>query len=922
MLNRWRTALPLAVVLVFVLVGGLALATPHAVTASGLQSINEKDRVALPDNVHPLAKREFEIRRADLDLPMERMILMLAQRPGAQAQLDRHLAAQHDPTSPQYHRWLTPEQFGARFGLRDADLALVTNWLQSHGFTIDEVAKGRGWINFSGTVAQVERAFATEIHDYEVEGKIRHANAIAPSIPRALESLVQGVVTLHSFPVPSQHGDLRKVSPEELSPDYTDATGVHFLAPADFATIYDLNSVYNAGINGTGRTIGIVGRTDIRLADVQYFRSFFGLPVNDPGFIHNGTDPGIVSPDEETEGDLDVEWAGAVGRNATVKFVISQSTAATDGVHLSAQYIVNNNLADSMSTSFGWCESSMGPAELTFYNNIWAQAASQGITSFVSSGDAGAAGCNKGGDMTGSGRAVSGICSTPFNVCVGGSQFNDTTGTYWSSTNNPTTRASALSYIPEIAWNESGNVSGGSHLWSSGGGASTIYAKPAWQSAPGVPADGKRDIPDVSLTSAGHDGYLIIQGHTATVQGLFSLGGTSAASPSFAGLMSLIVQKTGLRQGNANTVLYPMAKAQLAGTGVAAFHDVTSGNNSVPGVTGLTCGTGYDEVTGLGSVDGAVLVNNWLPPNFTVSASPSAISIGIGTSGNVSITTAISGGFNSAIALTATGLPSGVTASFSPSSIAAPGAGTSTLTLTVSSSTVPGTYSIMVIGSGGFNRIAPVTLTVLGTPNFTIAATPAAVSIGQGSSGNSTISTTISGGFNSAIMLSASGLPSGVTPVFNPSSIAAPGAGSSILTLVVGATAAPGISTITIKGIGGGITHTATITLTVTSTAPPDFTVSASPSATTIGTGTSGNVSITTAISGGFNSAITLTAVGAPSSGVTASVSPSSIAAPGNGTSTLTITVSSFTSPGTYSIMVIGNGGGFNRTTSVTLTVP
>ena len=770
---RWRTALPLAVALVLVLVGGLALAAPYAANARELQSIDERDRVVLLDNVHPLARRELEVRRADLDLPMERMILSLALRPGAQAQLDRQLAAQQDPASPQYHRWLTPEQFGARFGLRDADLALVTDWLQSHGFAIDEVAKGRGWINFSGTVDQVERAFATEIHDYEVEGKIRHANAIAPSIPRALESLVQGVVTLHSFPIPSQHVGLRKVSPEDLRPDFNDAAGDHFLAPADLATIHDLSSLYSSGINGRGRTLGIAGRTDIRLADVQSFRGSFGLPANDPVFLHNGADPGIVSDDEETEGDLAVEWAGAVGRNATVKYVISKSTAATDGLDLSAQYIVDHNLADAMSTSLVRCESSMGSAELAFYKDLRAQAASQGITSFVSSGDPDAAGCKGAQATTGSGRA-----------------------------------------------------------------------------------DGKPDLP----------GYLVVH-----KSGLYSVSGAAASSPSLAGLTSLIVQKTGLRQGNAKALLYP----------------------------------------GVGAMNG---------PNFTLSASPSAISIGRGTSGHVTITSSIFGGFNAPITLTASGLPSGVTASFSPAIITAPGAGTSTLTLTVGSSTAPGVYSIMAIGNGGgFNRTTPVTLTVPGTPNFTIVASPSTVSIGQGSSGTSTISTTTSGGFNSTITLSATGLPSGVTPV-GPPSIAAPGNGSSILTLNVAPTAAPGSWTITITGTGGGITHTTTVTLTVTSTASPDFTVSASPSAPSISIGTSGQVSITTAISGSFNSAITLTAFPLPP-GVTASFSPTSIAAPGNGTSTLTLTVSSSTPIGTYSIMVIGNGGGFNRTAPVTLSV-
>ncbi len=731
MSNRSFRGSKLALVAAFALALGGALATPGAVSGTE-RAINVNDRVTLSGNVHLLPPTAIEIQRSDPSLKMERMILALAGRPGASADLAQLLAAQHNPASPLYHQWLTPQQFGARFGLADADLATVTGWLKSQGFKIDEVANGRGWINFSGNVEQVERAFATEIHDYRVDGIVRHANSIDPSIPRGLAGLVQGVVTLHSFPRPFLHTGARLVQPEELTPYYT-SSGSHYLAPADFATIYDLNSLYSAGTTGSGQTVAIVGRTDIKLADVQYFRSFFGLPANDPVFVHNGTDPGDLGGGEETEADLDVEWSGAVGRNATLDFVISKSTSTTDGVDLSAQYIVNNNLAASMSTSFGSCESAMGTTELAFYDNLWSQAASQGITAFVSAGDAGAAGCNVGGDTTGSGVAVSGICSTPFNVCVGGTQFNDTASpsTYWSATNNGTTEASVLSYIPEVAWNESGTVTGGSDLWSTGGGASTTYAKPSWQVATGVPADGKRDIPDVSLSAAGHDGYLIITGHTSTVSGLGAVGGTSASSPSFAGLMSLVVQKTGARQGNANTVFYPMAVSQLGGTGVAAFHDVTSGNNTVPGVTGFSAGTGYDRVTGLGSVDGALLVNNWgggtATPSFTISASPSSVSIAQGGSGSATVTTAVAGGFNSAISLSASGQPTGVTVGFSPASIAAPGAGTSSMSITVGSTTVAGTYTITVTGTGGgLTHTATVSLTVtsggttqlLGNPGF------------------------------------------------------------------------------------------------------------------------------------------------------------------------------------------------------------
>ncbi|HVT61403.1 MAG TPA: S53 family peptidase [Thermoanaerobaculia bacterium] len=564
----------------------------------------------LPGSVHPLARPELEIGRTDPGILLERIILSLRPRSGAQQELEGLLAEQQDPASRDYHRWLTPEQFGARFGPRDEDVAIVTEWLEAQGFKIDEVAQGRGWINFTGTVQQVEDAFVTEMHDYRVEGRTHHANAVEPSIPRGLSDLVDGIVSLNSFRARALY-EKRYVGREA-----TNTHGLHFLGPADFGIIYNVNPLYASGQDGTGQSIAIVGRTDIRLADVRSFRSMFGLPPNDPQFIHNGPAPGIV-PGEEDEGNLDVEWAGAVARHATIKFVISANTALTDGVDLSAQYIVNNNLAPVMSTSFGLCEPFMGTTKLNFYNSLWSQAASQGITSFVSSGDSGASGCDSSNNASGIGRAVSGLCSTPFNVCVGGTQFDDTSSpsTYWLPKSDPTTLASALSYIPEIAWNESGNVTGGTGLLSSGGGASAVYTKPSWQSAPGVPSDGARDVPDVSLAAAGHDGYLVYLGDGPAGAGLYAFLGTSASAPSFAGLMALVVQKTGQRWGNANTVLYPMAASQYGGSGPAVFHDVVSGNNSVPGVTGFAAGAGYDLVTGLGSVNATALVDNWGSPS-------------------------------------------------------------------------------------------------------------------------------------------------------------------------------------------------------------------------------------------------------------------------------------------------------------------
>jgi hypothetical protein len=677
------------------------------------RDIDDNDTVVIHGNVPPQAEARFDRGPSDRNLLYEKMILLLQPRSSARDSVASFVAQLNDPASPSYHQWLTPEQFGKRFGVTDDDLSDITGWLQAHGFTIDEIAPGRGWINFSGNVGQVERAFHTAIHDFDIDGKQYHANVKDPEIPRALADVVSGVVTLHNFAKkPMNHG-FKPVT------EYTSGTS-HYVSPADFATIYNVNPLYSAGINGTGKTIAIVGRTDIALADVQYFRSFFGLVANDPVFVHNGTDPGNLGSGEEGEADLDVEWSGAVAPNATVKFVISKSTSTTDGVDLSAQYIVNNNVGDVMSLSFGQCESSMGTTENSFYNNLWSQATSEGITPFVSSGDSGAAGCNGGSDTTGSGAAVSGIASTPFNVAVGGTQFNDTASpsTWWNTT-NAANQSSAKSYIPEMAWNESANVSGGSGLWASSGGASTVYTKPSWQVCVGVPANNVRYVPDISLTAAGHDGYLVIQGHTSTVSGLGAVGGTSASSPSFAGLMALVVQKTGQRWGNANTKFYPLANAQYASGGTVMFHDVTSGNNSVPGVTGFSCGTGYDAVTGVGTVDANAFVTNFAgtpTPNFTLAASPTSVSIVQGTSGSSTISTTVSGGFNSAISLSASGAPAGTTVAFSPTSIAAPGSGSSTMTITVGSITTAGSYTITVTGTGGsITKTATVALNVTPT---------------------------------------------------------------------------------------------------------------------------------------------------------------------------------------------------------------
>jgi pseudomonalisin len=576
--------------------------------ARALEGPGPADRVVLPGSVHPLARPELAVGRTDPRLPMKRIVVALALRPGARARLETLLAEQQDPASPRYHGWLTPAEFGAELGLGDADVVRVEGWLQAQGFTVGEVAAGRGWIEVSGTAAQVERAFATEMHDYRVAGELHHANALPPSIPRALSGLVKGIVSLHDFPLTSPLARRRSLAPDGALPQDNGPGATHLLAPADLAAIYHLQPLYAAGIDGRGQSIAVVGRTDIKLADVQAFRSTFGLPPNDPVFVHNGPDPGITDIYNEGESDLDVEWAGALSPRATVQLVISASTATTDGINLSAQYAVDQNLAPVVSVSYGQCEQHLGAAALTFWNDLWAQAAAQGITAVVAAGDSGPSLCDPPNNNFGSITSVNGLCSTPSDVCVGGSEFDDTAnpGQWWSPTNDPITKGSALSYIPEVAWNESGTVPGGSGLWASGGGASTFFTKPSWQSAPGVPDDGRRDVPDVALAAANHTGYIYLED-----QQQHTIGGTSGAAPSVAGMMALLVQRAHRRQGNVNPSLYMLGTGQYTGKGPVVFHDVTSGNNSVPGVGGYGAGPGYDQVTGLGTIDGAALVDGW-----------------------------------------------------------------------------------------------------------------------------------------------------------------------------------------------------------------------------------------------------------------------------------------------------------------------
>jgi pseudomonalisin len=715
--------------------------------------INDRSTVVLSGNRHPLAKQEYAIGAAPADLRLERMILVLTADSTQQDALSVFMRAQTDSASPFFHHWLTPEEYGQHFGVSEHDLAMIVDWLQGKGLTVDEVGKGHRTITFSGSAAQVESAFQTSIQLYRVPqmagSQVHFANSTDPKIPAALADVVGGVVSLHDF---RRKAPIHTIT-TQYAPFYTTG-GTHYLAPADYATIYNINPLYSSGIDGTGQSIAIVARCTLSTSNVANFRSQTGLPAITPTVIFNGQAPGACNGDEKAEVYLDAEWSGAVAKGAAIQVVVSKS-GATDGVDLSAQYIVNNNLAPVMSTSFGSCEADNGTADNQFWANLWQQAASQGITTVVASGDSGAAGCDSASAATATqGLGVNGLCTSPNSTCVGGTLFNDTAnpGSYWSSSSSLTT-GSALSYIPEIAWNESGAVSGGSELFASGGGTSIFYARPYWQSGIGM-----RQVPDVALTAALHDAYLICESNCTNTSSYLGAAGTSAATPSFAGLMALVVQKMGQRQGNVNPVLYSLAQKDPS-----VFHDITTGNNSVPGLTGFSAGTGYDPVTGLGSVDANALVTLWsdglsnASSSMTFTAAPSTSTYGQSVSFTVAVVS------NSAAVTTGTvTFADSSTGATLASNVALNSAGQASLTL---SSLTAGSHAIQATYSGtatigGSNAASSISVSRAG---LTVTANSQSISYGAAAAAFNATITGFVNGDTVAVVSGAVSLSSNVT---------------------------------------------------------------------------------------------------------------------------------------------------------------
>jgi len=616
----------------------LVLAVANAQTAS--QPVAQADRVsdapatgarvAIPGHVPAWAAAANDAGPVPPATSL-RLTFVLTRSADRQAAFEQLLADQQNPSSPRFHQWLSPQQVGELYGPTPHDLAALTTWLAASGLTLRELTPSRTFVAVDASPSAASAALGTQFRLFNVKGAPHIAVTAEPSVPSALAPIVRSIKGLSDSldePMNQHHPVQLQPAATPESPRFTNGAA-HYVTPKDFATIFDINPAYTAGYTGTGQHAAVIGRSRVVSTDVTEYEANTGLASNLPNTIipPTGVDPGVTQNGDEGEALLDVDRIIGVAPNVTVDLIVSLSGSG-GGIDTAAQYNVQTLLDPVMNISFGACEVYNGPSGVQYWDSLFAQAAAEGISVFVSSADSAAATCDAqfGVPPAYQFLSVNYICSSSYDTCLGGTEFADTASpsTYWSSANG-TGLSSALSYIPEGAWNDPTEVVSGVTEYvaqGSGGGASIYVTKPAWQTGTGVPADGARDLPDLAFPASAHDGYYGCYasngGNCAT--GYFEyFAGTSAAAPSMAGITVLLNQKSGGRQGNLNPLLYRLASTP------GVFHDATpassgvSGctvsvpsmcNNSVPSPTGLTGGlagyaltNGYDQATGNGSLD-------------------------------------------------------------------------------------------------------------------------------------------------------------------------------------------------------------------------------------------------------------------------------------------------------------------------------
>jgi pseudomonalisin len=766
-----RTSAKASVLLAAALVSasGLTLSgQTRSRAVASLQPVAQADRIAAHPDFAPLTQLRQQLpgwvqgasqsaaRSLDLGTTLH-ITLVLSRDPSAQAAFTQMLADQQNSASPLYHQWLTPQQIGKLYGPTPNDLAMLTSWLTSQGLKIENMSPSHVLVSVSGTAALLGNALHTSFASFDLSSamgdnaptRTRISAVSEPTIPSALAPLIRSIHGLAEVPLhPMNHAKAVRGSlntnPSAPHPQLTLTNGDHFLTPNDFAVIYDIADVYasdnkGASIGSKAQHIAVIGESRVAATDISEFESNTALPsvavnvIVPPG----ATDPGTTGTSVQDEATLDVDRVIGTAPGATVDLVISAYIAATNtgGIFTAAQYNVDTLLDPVMTISFGGCEVDAGSSGVDYVDTLASAGAGEGITTLVSSGDAGAAGCDTpfAAAPTSQALSINFICSSTYVTCVGGTEFNDTANpsAYWSSTNG-TGYESALSYIPEGAWNEPSYVNSSNVTEyapaATGGGVSVYIAKPSWQTGTGVPSGSFRYVPDVSFPSAEHDGYYACLAYAGgdCSKGYFEdFSGTSAAAPGMAGVVALINTQLGSAAGNINPKLYALAAstplafhdATVASSGVTSCTTSTPSicNNSTPGPSGLTGGlagyaltTGFDEATGLGSIDVDNLIiaisNVGGSGSFTLAASPSSLSVTAGgtTSNTSTITGASVNGYTGTVDLvckvvfngtgTANDLPG---CALSPNSIMlfTDTTATSTLTITSTAATTSGCTS-------------------------------------------------------------------------------------------------------------------------------------------------------------------------------------------------------------------------------------
>ena len=790
----------------------------------------------------PQANPAFDAGRMPANARLDGVSIYFNRSAAQQADLLALLAAQQDPNSPEYHQWLTPDQFASRFGMSSQDIDAVQNWLQQQGFSIDYVNRSRNAIHFSGTVSQIESAFQTQMHYYVVNGERHFAPSTALSVPTAMAPVVQDVTNVSNFRPRPMH--------ITAHPDFTSSvSGSVYFAPGDIATTYDLPPLYSGGFNGTGQTIAIMGQSYVKVSDVEAFEAASSLPKKDPTLVlvpGTGND-GTVSKGDESESDLDLEWSGAMAPGANVVFVYTGSNT-NYGVYDSTSYAVDQKIGNIVSLSYSSCEPTLTATNYQQLDAIFQQATAQGQTVLAASGDQGSTACSGNTNMSTvqqQTQAVNYPASSAYVTGVGGTEIssaNDSSSnsTYWIAASGSDVNPSAKTYIPEVAWNDDSSQYG---LSASGGGTSTLVSRPSWQSGvPGIPSGTMRLVPDIAFySSPGFPGYLYCTSDSSQWQSgqqascnngfrdkatndLNIAGGTSFATPIFAGMVAILNQKLNYTtgQGNINPTLYKLAgnSAYYPTSSTAYFHDVTSGNNGCTNAGANYCsattsgsflaGTGYDQVTGLGSLDLGNIATIW-PTNTQASAALISTTTSVvaanqtptvNTADAFTITVAAASGSTiptGTVTLQIDGGPTYGGTTVSGQALSATGTVTYSATFTSA-----GTHQILAQYSGdathapstGVGEVA-IAVTSSGKGTFAMSLSPSTLTVAQGAQANETLTVTPSGGYTGTISLNYS--TSNSTALANLCLFAVSGFDSSGNIAVPGSSPVTGVFTIDTK---------------------------------------------------------------------------------------------------------------------------